>query len=121
MTNSGLNNNMFNKVLASVWKYNKTTNKFLFSKNSLVMFGISNVFKPNEWYGKEDVLFDAEFMSNVINFNELETFLYDFTNEEVVDFKFKIRFNLTRDEFYLEGFLDDDIVVITCIETEASK
>ncbi len=111
----------FNGVLASVWEYNKKTKEFLFSKNSLLMFGLKGVIKENEWYSQEDDLFKHVFINQVENINFLTSFLENFSSEKVVDFEIKLKFISTPDFFYLEGFIIDGIIYITAVETEVGK
>ena len=54
VTNTLRQKNKFNKILASVWKYDKTTHKFLFSRNSLIMFGIHKKLQSDKWYSLDD-------------------------------------------------------------------
>ena len=70
LSNSGKQENKFNKVLASIWKFNKQTSKFIFSKNTLIMFGITDDSLSENWYGVDDQLFIDGFSSKIDNFEE---------------------------------------------------
>lgn len=121
ITRIELQNGGFNGVLASVWEYNKITKEFLFTKNSLLMFGLKGVLEPNKWYGKNNDIFKHVFLNQIYNFEILEDFLDEFKSKIVVDFKIKLLLKSTNDSFYLEGILKDNIIFITAIETETSK
>lgn len=120
-TNLELQGTFFNGVLASVWKYNKKTKEFLFTENSLLMFGLKGVLDADKWYGIDDEVFKHVFLNQLSNLETLMNFLDGFNSNEVVDFKVILGFKAKSDLFYLEGFLNDEIVNITTIETEASK
>lgn len=111
----------FNGVLASEWKYNKKTKEFLFSKNSLLMFGLKGVLKENEWNSLDDDLFKHVFFNQVENSEFLLSFLDEFNSEELIDFELKLKLKSNIDYFYLEGFSNDEVVNITAVETEVGK
>ena len=111
----------FNGVLASVCKYNKKTKEFLFTKNSLLMFGLKGILEQDKWYGTNDKIFKHVFLNQIENYNELKEYLNAFTCLTLIDFKIKLVFTGAKDSFYLEGLLDGEIIVITAIETEVSK
>ncbi|KFZ26777.1 MAG: Cyclic di-GMP phosphodiesterase response regulator RpfG [Candidatus Izimaplasma bacterium HR2] len=111
----------FNGVLASVCKYNRKTKEFLFTKNSLLMFGLKGILEQDKWYGTNDKIFKHVFLNQIENYNELKEYLNNFTSLTLIDFKIKLVFTGGKDSFYLEGLLDGEIIVITAIETEVSK
>ena len=111
----------FNGVLASVWEYNKLKKEFLFTKNSLLMFGLKGVLAEEEWYSLDDELFKHVFCNQVIEFDNLLEFLDGFNSNIVVDFKVLLKLSINNDLYYLEGFSENEIINITAIENEASK
>lgn len=111
----------FNGVLASVIKYNKKTKEFFFSKNSLLMFGLTGILEEDKWYGDNDNIFKHVFLNQVENYDILKKYLCEFTSKILIDFKIELIFTGSKDSFYLEGQLDENIVVITAIETEMGK
>jgi diguanylate cyclase (GGDEF)-like protein len=111
----------FNGVLASVWEYNKKTKEFLFSKNSLLMFGLKGVLNDNKWYSLEDEVFRHVFINQVRNIGILIQYLDEFNSSEVLDFEIQLNIIPNADSFYLEGFTKGDIVFITAVETEIGK
>ena len=121
ITKEELHNNGFNGVLASVWEYNKNKKEFLFTKNSLLMFGLKGVLEPNKWYSETDEVFKHVFLHQIENFEILQNFLNNFESDDVVDFKIKLLLKSNKDSFYLEGILRGNIISITAIETETSK
>ena len=120
LTKSDLRGTGFNGVLASVWEYNKNTKEFLFTKNSLLMFGLKGVFVENVWYQVDDKLFKHVFSNQINNFYKIIEFLEKFDSEVVVDFKMKLEFKVSNESFYLEGFNKNEIVFITAIGAVAS-
>ena len=111
----------FNGVLASVWKYNKKTKEFHFSKNSLLMFGLKGVLTDNKWYSLNDDLFKHVFINQVDKIESIIHYLENFESTNVIDFDLRLKFFSYNDYYYLEGFSDKDIINITAVETEMGK
>lgn len=110
----------FKGVLASVFEFDKKTNEFLFTKNSLLMFGLKAVLDSDKWYKLNDDIFVHVFINQLENYDMLMHFLQNFKSKEVVDFKMKLIFKNSKESFYLEGFSKGNKVNITAIETEES-
>ncbi len=121
LTKMELQGTGFNGVLASVWEYNKKTKEFLFSKNSLLMFGLKGVLTEEKWYRQDDELFNHVFINQVQDIENTISFLSKFRSKEVVDFGHKLEFKSSKDSYYLEGFSKGEIVYITSVESETSK
>lgn len=121
LINKELEGTGFNGVLASVWGYNKKTGEFIFSNNSLIMFGLTGVLKEDTWYSQTDELFKHVFSNQVEHMQSILSFLEDFESEVVVDFEFFLKFLTNTDYFYLEGLVKKHTIYITAVETEVGK
>ncbi len=112
----------FKKVLASVWKFNKKTEEIFFTQKMLLMFEMKGNLKPDVWYKITDEKISLDFISNIENFDELIHYLRGFKGKDnsFIDFGFKLKCIKRSCEYYLEGYQQNDIVTIVCIEDELS-